>query len=74
MITMVDNKIRPLKEGTGFALVKDVATDRTLAYKVVVSSPNITIIDWTKYLDKTIDEIIVEFGTPGNINRDDYTK
>lgn len=74
MITMIDNKIKPLKGGVGFALVKDAMTNRTLAYKVVVSSPNITIIDWTSYFDKSVDEINVEFGNPDNISIDDFTK
>lgn len=72
LITLKDNKIKPKKAGTGFALVKDSILNTTIAYKVIVDRNNsVTIVDWTKYFNKTKDDIITEFGIPDTILSDD---
>ena len=71
IVTFVDNeiialdgdKIKGLKGGTGYALVKDASRNAIVAYRVEVE--NVTsITDWTQYLKKNNDEIIATFGEP----------
>lgn len=72
VVTFVDNefvglegnRIKPLREGTGYALVNDVNKNATVAYKINIAYQASPIIDWTCYFKKTRDEIIGEFGTP----------
>lgn len=62
-ISLEDNKIKPLKSGTGYALVKDLALNAIVAYRINVEAVKI-IKDWTQYFKKTKDEIVSEFGEP----------
>ena len=62
-VSLVDNKIKPLKGGTGYALVKDSKLNAIVAYRINVESVP-TIKDWTQYFKKTKDEIASEFGEP----------
>lgn len=62
-ISLEDNKIKPLKGGTGYALVKDFALNAIVAYRINVESVK-TIKDWTQYFKKTKEEITTEFGEP----------
>lgn len=66
-VGVVDNKVKALKSGTGYALVKDAKRDAIVAYKISVRyMPGVTV-DWTKYFKKSVDEINAEFGTPDKI-------
>ena len=60
----MDNKIKALKSGTGYALVKDAERDAVVAYKISVHYQPGATIDWTMYFKKSVDEIVAEFGTP----------
>lgn len=63
-VGLEDNKIKPLREGTGYALVEDANTKEMKAYKICVVSADSSIIDWGKYLGSTTTQIINEFGDP----------
>lgn len=71
-ITIEDNKIKPLKDGTGYALVKDLALDAIVAYRINVEAVR-TPKDWTQYFKKTKDEITSEFGEPFMTQDEDNT-
>lgn len=62
-IFLENNKVKPLRGGTGYALVKDVALNAIVAYRINVESVK-TTKDWTQYFNKTKDEITLEFGEP----------
>ena len=70
-ISLEDNKIKPLKGGTGYALVKDLALDAIVAYRINVEAVR-TTKDWTQYFKKTKDEITSEFGEPLLNQEDTY--
>ncbi len=70
-IGLENNKIKPLKAGTGYALVKDAQLNTVVAYKVIVGSSNIQVTDWTKCFKKSINEILNRFGEPNEIRVDD---
>ncbi len=71
IIGLENNKIKPIKAGTGYALVMDAQLNTIVAYKVVVQKIPPTPIDWTKYFYKTKEDIATEFGTPDEIIQDD---
>ena len=61
-ITTEDNKIKALKEGSGFALVEDAKTGKTVAYRIDVSAGTLpAVVDWTKYFAMTKAEVIAAF-------------
>lgn len=66
VIGLVNGKITALRQGQGYALLKDKERNTTVAYRVNVKyqpDPN-GPIDWTNYFKKSKEEIITEFGTP----------
>ena len=69
-ISLEDNKIKPLKGGTGYALVKDLTLNAIVAYRINVESVK-TTKDWTQYFKKTKEEITSEFGKPLMTEDDD---
>lgn len=66
VIGLINGKITALRQGQGYALIKDKQRNTTVAYRVNVKyspDPN-GLIDWTKYFKKSKEEIIAEFGNP----------
>ena len=66
-VKAVDNKIAAVRAGAGYALVEDAETKEIKAYKIEVSAV-INVVDWSKYLKRSKDDIIAEFGEPDQIN------
>ena len=66
VIGLVNGKITALRQGQGYALLKDKQRNTTVAYRVNVKyQPDSNgPIDWTNYFKKSKEEIIAEFGTP----------
>lgn len=62
-IALDDNKVRPIKGGTGYALVKDAQLNSIVAYRINVEAVK-DVKDWTQYFKRTKDEITSEFGEP----------
>lgn len=56
-----NNKIKALKAGAGYALVKDSKLNTTVAYRIDVE---LVLHDWTQYFKKTKEEITSVFGEP----------
>lgn len=71
-ISLENNKIKPLKGGTGYALVKDIDLDAIVGYRINVEAIR-TTKDWTQYFKKTKDEITSEFGEPFMIQDENNT-
>ena len=70
-IGLEDDRIKPKKAGTGYALVRDVQLNTIVAYKVIVENSNkIKVTDWTEYFLRDKTEIVNEFGTPTEIRED----
>lgn len=62
-IALDDNKVRPIKGGTGYALVKDTQLNSIVAYRINIEAVK-EVKDWTQYFKRTKDEITSEFGDP----------
>lgn len=68
-----NNRIKALQPGVGYALVRDVETGKLNAYSINVAYKASEIVDWTRYLKKTKDNIIAEFGNPNQTNESKCT-
>jgi hypothetical protein len=72
-VAVEDNKIKALKDGSGYVLVEDTKSKETKAYKIEVDAgPLPDPIDWTQYFKKSKDEIIELFGS-GTVGTDKTT-
>lgn len=61
-ITTEDNKIKALKEGSGFALVEEAKTGKTVAYRIDVATGTLpAVVDWTNYFGMSKAEVIAAF-------------
>ena len=70
IIGIENNKIVPLKGGSGYALVEDALTKQIKAFRVDILS--VGVQDFAQYLMKTETEILDEFGT--SMTKDDITQ
>lgn len=74
VVGVEDNKIKPLKDGTGYAIVEDAVSKSLKAYRIDVSLVLDPPIDWSMYFKKSLDEIVEEFGKADQEDATKYTK
>lgn len=59
---VVDNKIKPITDGTGYALVEDVESKELKAYRVDIDYVAPPYVDWTQYYNASSEYIKEKFG------------
>lgn len=73
VVALEDGKIKGLRKGFGYALVKSAKTQEIAAYKILVSAAPSDLIDFTQYFKWTLEQLVSEFGEPlSTMGDDDY--
>lgn len=74
VVALEDGKIKGLRKGFGYALVKSHKTQEIAAYKILVTEGTSDLVNFTKYFKWTPEQLVEEFGEPLSIMGDDDYK